>query len=431
MCVNVKCSLDKNGELHLESIDCDKEPYHEVGRLKKFLLCGSYDANQRPVKDMKFAVNVSVLPILMSFEYDESTNSINANMLLTTEWLDENLKWDPKDYNNQSTVAISSEQIWTPDFQLYSSTVKFDTKQSCTNLRCLVKSDGSVLAVPSCDFSARCEADYTDWPLDTQRCRMLFGAWMEHAGEVDYHTRFACLGSEQSNLHTQWRVVSAKKIKKEISYNNVTYPTLMYDYVLERHSGIHLAGILTPIILLIMMNLFLTWLKTDSLERKLLLAVSIVCHFYFLVFIQWTVPKNGDTVPGILLFYRTSIIITGILLIHTLIGSVIKGRRNPPPSLIALLAGTIHKNKIGELVLAGEYMEVEYKKSEIQQADNSELAEHQKTWGSFSRIMDRVMFLLYLATYVISFAMYIPLKYASRFGEYELHVLDYKDINHF
>lgn len=52
-----------------ESIDCDKEPYHEVGRLKKFLLCGSYDANQRPVKDMKFAVNVSVLPILMSFEY--------------------------------------------------------------------------------------------------------------------------------------------------------------------------------------------------------------------------------------------------------------------------------------------------------------------------------------------------------------------------
>ncbi|KXJ76020.1 hypothetical protein RP20_CCG010416 [Aedes albopictus] len=367
-----------------ESIDCDKEPYHEVGRLKKFLLCGSYDANQRPVKDMKFAVNVSVLPILMSFEY---------------EWLDENLKWDPKDYNNQSTVAISSEQIWTPDFQLYSSTVKFDTKQSCTNLRCLVKSDGSVLAVPSCDFSARCEADYTDWPLDTQRCRMLFGAWMEHAGEVDYHTRFACLGSEQSNLHTQWRVVSAKKIKKEISYNNVTYPTLMYDYVLERHSGIHLAGILTPIILL---------------------------------------------------FYRTSIIITGILLIHTLIGSVIKGRRNPPPSLIALLAGTIHKNKIGELVLAGEYMEVEYKvcvftvnhsndniigikfqKSEIQQADNSELAEHQKTWGSFSRIMDRVMFLLYLATYVISFAMYIPLKYASRFGEYELHVLDYKDINHF
>lgn len=115
-------------------------------------------------------------------------------------------------------------------------------------MRSLVKYDGTVIAVPTCDFSARCEADYTDWPLDTQRCRMLFGAWMEHAGEVDYHTRFACLGSEQSNMHTTWRVVSAKKLKKEITYNNVTYPTLMYDYILERHSGIHLAGILTPII---------------------------------------------------------------------------------------------------------------------------------------------------------------------------------------
>ncbi|XP_062551147.1 neuronal acetylcholine receptor subunit alpha-5-like isoform X2 [Armigeres subalbatus] len=399
-----------------ESVDCFKKTYHDEGRLKKFLLCGSYDANQRPVKDMKFAVNVSIVPMLMGYEY---------------QWIDENLKWDPKDYNNQSSIAINSEQIWNPDFQLYSSTAKFDTKQSCTNLRCLVKSDGTVIAVPSCDFSARCEADYTDWPLDTQSCRMLFGAWMEHAGEVDYQTRFACLGSEQSNMHTQWRVVSAKNSKKEATFNNATYPTLIYDYILERHSGFHLAGMLTPILLLIVMNLFLTWLKTDSIERKLLLAVSIICHFYFMVFIQWAVPKNGDTVPGILLFYRSSVIITAILLIHTLIGTAIKGLQGSPPALVTLVAGSVIQNKIGELVLARDYMTVEYKKSKIAQPDGNEHAENQKTWKSLSRIMDRILFLVFLALYAVSFIIYIPLKYTSRFGAYELHILSYKDINQF
>lgn len=61
------------------------------------------------------------------------------------------------------------------------------------------------------------------------------------------------------------------------------------------------------------------------------------------------------------LFYRTSILITGILLIHTLIGSVIKGLQSQPPIFVTFIAGTIIRNKIGELVFAGDYMEVEYK----------------------------------------------------------------------
>ncbi|XP_065089003.1 neuronal acetylcholine receptor subunit alpha-5-like [Ochlerotatus camptorhynchus] len=371
------------------------------------------------------------MPILMNFEFNENTNSLDANMLLAMEWVDEYLSWDPKDFSNITAIPIKSDQLWVPDVQLYSSVTKFDIKISCTNPSCYVKSDGSIVAIPSCDFSARCEADYSNWPLDSQKCQLLYGAWMEHAGEVDYHTRFASVGSVQSNQNTQWQVVSSKHSRNATIHNNVTYPTLVYDYILERHSSFHVVGMLTPIFLLIILNLFLTWLDTDCLERKLLLAISIICHFYFLVFLQWVVPKNGDTVPGILLFYRNSVVVTGILIIHTLIGSALKRLERTPPNMVTLAAGTVIKHKIGELILAGDYMTVEYKKSETSQTKSSELTDNNETWTSFSRILDRVLFLVFFAAYVVSFGMYIPLKYTSRFGEYDLTVLSYEDINHF
>jgi len=35
------------------------------------------------------------------------------------EWIDQRLKWDPKDYNNLATMRIPCQRIWLPDIVLY------------------------------------------------------------------------------------------------------------------------------------------------------------------------------------------------------------------------------------------------------------------------------------------------------------------------
>ncbi|XP_053693114.1 neuronal acetylcholine receptor subunit alpha-10-like [Sabethes cyaneus] len=414
-----------------ESINCDKDPTHVEGRLKKQLLCGNYNSELRPVKDSKLSVNVSVTPVLMSYDYDDREDTLNANILLILQWTDAFLSWDSKAFSNISSIVVNADEIWTPDLQLFSSYYKPDSKASCTNLRCRVKSNGGALCVPSCDFNGRCDSDYSDWPLDLQQCFLYYGAWMESASEVDFHSDLTWLGSTQSNDHIQWRVISAKTDKQSIKSisDNHSYPVLIYDYIIERHSNFHMATILTPIFLLIILNLFLTWLDTDSIERKLLLGVSIICHFKYLALLQWAAPANGDTVPGLLIFLRNSIIIVCLLLVQTLLGSALKRMKRTPPNTIILLTGNIQKNKVGELILAGNYMSVEYKKSVIPLDTSAETCPNRTVWSTFSKTLDRMFFLLFLGCYAVFFFMYVPLRY-NRPSDLELYILDYDDVNH-
>ncbi|XP_055550907.1 neuronal acetylcholine receptor subunit alpha-5-like isoform X2 [Wyeomyia smithii] len=367
----------------------------------------------------------------MNYDYDDRENTLSANLLLIMQWTDQFLIWDAASFSNISTVVVNADEIWTPDLQLFSSYYKPDAEASCTNLRCRAKSNGEIMCVPSCDFNGRCESDYSDWPLDSQQCYLYYGAWMESANEVDFHTTISWLGSAQSNTHIQWRVISAKASKQSVnsSDDNHTYPVLIYDYIIERHSNFHMATVLTPIFLLIILNLFLTWLSTDSIERKLILVVSIVCHFKYLALIQWAVPANGDSVPGLLIFLRNSIIITCLLLTQTFLGSALKRMNRAPPNAVVLLTGTIKKHKVGELILSGNYMNMEYKKSEIPENTSTETVQNRTAWLSVSKTFDRLFFILLLGSYVTLFFIYVPVRY-NRSMDIELNVLDYEDVNH-
>ncbi|XP_055641398.1 neuronal acetylcholine receptor subunit alpha-2-like [Toxorhynchites rutilus septentrionalis] len=409
-----------------ECIDCDQEPKHDEGRLKKQLLCGSYDTGSRPVKDPKTTVDVSVTLSLMGHDYDEDYETLRANVMLLMQWKDEHLIWNPQDFKNITKLIVNTDEIWKPDLQLFSSYYKPDTKASCTNPRCHVRNNGTVDCIPSCDFSARCNSDYSNWPLDSQKCRLYYGAWMESAAEVDFHSEASLLLSTQANAHSQWRMVSAKFSKQSQmgKTTNATYPVLIYDYIMERHSSFHLAALLTPILLIVFLNLFLTWLDTDSIERKLLLTVSVFSHFQYMMQMHWAVPYNGETVPGILIFFRNSLIITTLLVIHSMIGTSLKRIECNPPAFVTLIAGTIATNKFGELIFAGDYMNVEYKKTELARSANVDHEENRKTWKSFSKIVDRTLFLVFFCSYATSFFVYVPLQYVRQ-EEFELTLFEF------
>ncbi|XP_058447012.1 neuronal acetylcholine receptor subunit alpha-5-like [Malaya genurostris] len=412
-----------------ECVNCDLDSNNVEIKLKKQLLCGSYNSHMRPVKDFKFAVNVSITPVLMNFDFNDNEGTLDTNMLLIMEWTDEFLVWDPKTFSNITSLAINTDEMWTPDLQLYSSYSKPDAKVSCTNPRCMVKSDGKVVCVPSCDFDARCKADYSNWPLDSQRCHMYYGAWMEPSSEVDFHSGNSWLGSAQTNAHIQWRIVSAKVSREALkSEENKTHPMLIYDYIIERHSSFHLAALLTPIIMLIALNLFLTWLNTDSTERKLLLVVSTLCHFKFMAILQWAVPSNGETVPGLMIFFRNSMIITCLLIVHTMVGAALNRMDREPPSIVLLLTGTVVKNKFGELILASNYMNVEYKRTGTIPSSASGTTENRTVWLSFCKTLDRLLFITFFMAYAVFFFIYVPVKYA-KLGKYELRIMEFDDNN--
>ncbi|KAI4467351.1 hypothetical protein MML48_2g00011602 [Holotrichia oblita] len=50
---------------------------------------------------------------------DERTSKLNIKGLGRMQWIDEKLKWYPKNYSNIDTIKLSDDDIWTPDLRLY------------------------------------------------------------------------------------------------------------------------------------------------------------------------------------------------------------------------------------------------------------------------------------------------------------------------
>ena len=54
----------------------------------------------------------------------------HTGALWLQEWQDEQLQWDPADYNNLTTLRIPCQSIWLPDIVLYNRCVLTDVTKS-------------------------------------------------------------------------------------------------------------------------------------------------------------------------------------------------------------------------------------------------------------------------------------------------------------
>lgn len=119
----------------------------------------------------------------------------------------------------------------------------------CHKANCMIYSTGRVSCVPPCSHKALCQSDFTRWPFDRQNCTLHMGSWVSSSNEISYVTSKLSLTSDYAFDHNEWKMISAS-IKhdpgKVICCPNQTYPTLKLNFIIERHSAVHTALILSP-----------------------------------------------------------------------------------------------------------------------------------------------------------------------------------------
>jgi len=50
---------------------------------------------------------------------------------------------------------------------------------------CVVQHDGSVMWIPPAIFMSTCQIDITNFPFDTQECKLKFGSWTYDGFKLD------------------------------------------------------------------------------------------------------------------------------------------------------------------------------------------------------------------------------------------------------
>jgi len=85
-------------------------------------------------------------------------------------WNDYNLRWEPADYGNITSIRVSSERIWVPDLLLYNSAD--DAFAVGATVNAVIYSTGDVTYHPPGMFKSTCIIKIDDFPFDEQVCKL-------------------------------------------------------------------------------------------------------------------------------------------------------------------------------------------------------------------------------------------------------------------
>uniref|UniRef100_A0A2M4DPG1 Putative nicotinic acetylcholine receptor beta-2 subunit n=1 Tax=Anopheles darlingi TaxID=43151 RepID=A0A2M4DPG1_ANODA len=388
------------------SISCGKDSVNVENQLKQSLLCNGYRSEARPRKDPAQTVNMTVSFFVMSYEFNEDHDLLELNVWFNLQWNDEFLVWNRTKWNGIERMPINSDDIWLPDFRHISSYYNPEKLTDCTNPACSVAWNGSVHCTPRCNMNAKCAVSYNRWPFDVHQCNLWYGTEQNTMNEIDMHTEKLCLQTEPDFSSSRWSIVSLEKNRAVVkSSDEYMYTILKTDLTLKRKNGFDTVAVFCPIMVLAFLNLYIVWLRSSCIERKLLLTLSIVCHFCFLQQIQWILPYNRDTVPGLLIFLQSSVIITGLLVFVTLLNCwvrvVLSRELTSNESWFGRIAGQFSQNRVAELILAADYLELNYQVTKEENDHGLQVA----------KLVDRVVAIACLVIYVLLLLLHVPFGY--------------------
>ncbi|XP_070541666.1 neuronal acetylcholine receptor subunit alpha-10-like [Ptychodera flava] len=266
--------------------------------LTNFLLDNYPKYPIRPVKDESTPVIIlhRMTPVQI-IDLDESNQILTLKSWLEETWIDEYLRWNPRDYEGLSEIQIKTNHIWQPDIVLFSSVTK-DLRRH-TDSDAIVNCNGTVTALRFYIAEATCEIDATYFPFDEQLCEMKFASWSYHGRYLDMK-RHPLTGIDQFINNGEWDLVKMsveRKVEKYICCQSNEFPGLIYTLHLKRRAAFYIMNIIFPSVLLSVLIAVASFLPSDSGERMALCVTTIVSQFVFMTVTTTHMPPTSTKIP--------------------------------------------------------------------------------------------------------------------------------------
>lgn len=141
-----------------------------------------------------------------------------------------------------------STSIWQPNLRLYNTDIDATLNEHCKDAECIINSTGMVQCIPPCAQEAKCVSSFKRWPFDKQNCSMHIGTWISSSEEIDFNSTFVYVAGNPWSQNNEWKMIQTGFRRLNPASKNNTYPTLLYSFLIQRHSAGHAAIILIPAI---------------------------------------------------------------------------------------------------------------------------------------------------------------------------------------
>ncbi|XP_023726365.1 neuronal acetylcholine receptor subunit alpha-2-like [Cryptotermes secundus] len=386
-----------------------------ITRLKSHVFC-NYDPYIRPVRLYNETVDVRLRLVLKKIHFDEKRDTVHVYSLFGLIWTDYHLLWNPAEYENIEELRVSSYSLWTPDIGVYTSADETSFTPYMRPTICIVHSDGKVNCVPPSRHTASCSADLTRWPYDTHTCDLVLGSWTHTGEKVNISLMKPSIYLHDYNMNREWELVSMTSYRESGRFPccpNDTYPAVIFQIVLQRHSGSYTAIVVAPAIVLILMTL-VTWMKGDQSDRMIFAITDVFAHFLFLQYLGNILPPNGDSSPLIVTFYRDSMFLATMAVLTTVIVRGLRKASGSPPVWISGLSSLVLQNRFGQILIfhsldpKGAAAVSETSGDEGDSLVDGADSQASSSWTTFTSLLDVTCLVVALVTYFVLLLGFIP-----------------------
>ncbi|XP_028411395.1 neuronal acetylcholine receptor subunit alpha-7-like [Dendronephthya gigantea] len=273
-------------------------------------LLQDYDRDARPVINVSDLITLTFrLSYIQLQELDEPTQVARSLVWVNMRWEDAYLKWNASEYGGNTEIRLSPTRIWKPDLTLYNNANKDGAAMYDLSYPAIVQSDGSVSLGCPLILESMCPIDISNFPFDTQICKLKLGSWAYNGFDLDIHLKKDVAGIDLGNLEANsvWKLESVRSKRNKVKYTCCPEPyiDLTYTFEFRRKPLYYIMTIIFPSVLLSLLSCVSFLFPAGSGERVSLVISVLLGLVVFMLIVNERTPVTSDATPMLTQFFNS------------------------------------------------------------------------------------------------------------------------------
>lgn len=273
-------------------------------------LLQNYDKRIRPYPAVNETLSVTFsMWLLQILDVDEKNQVLNTCQWIQQVWYDNELSWDPADYDGIELIELPDNTIWHPDIALFEDVDMTLSQSGFLTTIVNISHEGKVDWSYIINYKSSCEMNVKYYPFDTQNCSFYYGSWIQPQNSINLTQ--GNTNTYDPNLYTSNSEFELVEIVAEMGVDDV-YPFMGYHVVIQRRPLFSIFNLMCPSGFITMVAMLAFYIPPESGE-KLGLGITVLLSLtVFLLIVSEEMPPTASDFPLIATYYFIMIMVVSL-----------------------------------------------------------------------------------------------------------------------
>ena len=240
------------------------------------------------------ALDVDVTVYVISINaFDEISGEIQMTVSFDFQWKEERIQWVDSDYGNIRKVLLPTATVWTPDIYLFNAADRM-VKAGQNDVLVRIDKNGFATWGSAQVIRFTCGVSVKYYPFDSQTCYLDFISWSYDYSDVKLRDAGERLKLKYFTNNSVWEFLGSS-LRPGV-FESKSY--LRYEITLKRKPSYFLVYIISPVIILGLLNTLVFVIPYSSGERLSVAMTCVLSYVVFMEIISSNVPGNSDPVAA-------------------------------------------------------------------------------------------------------------------------------------